>query len=135
MIYNLVQLFRTEYPAITVYANTRELVGSQTVVPDECILVKETGGDPGVWARIKRPTVQIVTRAKSTPRAKELADNIFELINSRFGLILPAITVDTTVYPAIHTAQINALQNPFNLGKDSQGRTQFTTNYQVHYKS
>lgn len=135
MIYNLVQFLRDEFPTIDIYANTREAVGTQAVVPDKCVLVRETGGDPGVWAKMDRPTTQIITRDNSSPGAKEIADDIFECINSTFGLILPEITVNTTTYPAIQTGQINALQRPTCLGKDEESRTEFVTNYQVHYKT
>jgi len=135
MIYNLVQLIRSTFPAWIVYANTREATAGQEAVPDECILVRETGGNPGVWADLEIPTVQIITRAASTPQARLLSQQIFDLINSKFGLILPAITVDSVVYPAISTSQISAIQQPFCLGKDDQRRTEFTNNYQVYFKA
>ena len=134
MIYNLVAFLRAAFPAEVIYCNTREATIGQEAVPDRCILVREDGGGPGVWAKISIPTAQVITRAMDSPSARKMAYDIFEAINSRFGLILPAITVDSVLYPAIHTAQISAIQRPYCLGKDDESRTEYTNNYQVYFK-
>lgn len=131
MIYNLVELLRNQFPTETIYANGRVLIAGQESIPDRNILVNETGGNEKPWILYHEPTYQIITRDKDAPKARKLAFDVFEFLTSRFGLILPAITVDGTVYPDIQTAQISAIQIPYNLGADSEGRIEYTTNYKI----
>ena len=134
MIYNLVQYLRTEYPAEVIYANVEHLISGQESVPDRCIIVRETGGSETPWFRFSEPTVQILVRDTTNPAARKLAFEIFNKITSRFGLILPSIIVNGDTYPAIQIAQISAIQKPFCLGEDENGRTEFTTNYKLVFK-
>lgn len=134
MIYNLVQYLRTEFPAETIYANVEHLITGQESVPDRRVVVRETGGSETPHFRFSQPTVQILVRDTNNPGARTLAFEIFEKITSRFGLILPAIVVDGVIHPALQTAQISAIQKPYCLGIDDNGRTEFTTNYKLIFK-
>ncbi len=107
------------------------LVSGQEFVPDRRVIVTETGGTEQPWYRYSEPTVQIKVRDTNNPGAHALAFNIFNEITSRFGLTLPAIVVGSTTYPAIQTAQIIAIQRPYCLGADDNGRIEYTTNYKI----
>jgi len=134
MIYNLVQYLRTEFPNEIIYANVEHLMSGQESVPDRIVIVRETGGSETPWFRFSEPTIQILTRDTTNPGARKLAFEIFNKITSRFGLILPAIVVDSETHPALETAQISAIQKPFCIGIDENGRTEFTTNYKIIFK-
>jgi hypothetical protein len=131
MIYNLVQYLRGQFPTEVFYANVIHLVSGQQSVPDRIVLVRESGGFEQPWTRFSEPTVQIITRDTNQPASRKLAYDIFNDITSRFGLILPSIVIGATTYNEIQTAQISAIQKPFCLGADENGRIEFTTNYKV----
>lgn len=131
MIFNFVQYLRNQFPTETIYANSMVLVSTQQSIPDRMVLIRETGGSENPWLRYSQPTVQILVRDKSAPAARKLTYEIFENVTSRFGLILPAITVGSDTYTAIQTLQISAIQKPFCLGADENGRIEFSTNYKI----
>ena len=131
MIFNLVQYLRIEFPTETIYANVEHLISGQESVPDRRVIVAETGGTEQPWTRYSEPTIQIKTRDTNNPGVRTLAYNIFNKITSRFGLTLPAIIVGGVTYPTIQTAQIIAIQRPYCLGADDNGRIEYTTNYKI----
>lgn len=134
MFYNLVEYLRTEFPAETIYNNTRILLATQDSIPDRCVCVQDTGGPEEPWIQDADKGVQIITRDIDDPKARKIAWDIFEKITSRFGLILPAAAVDGTNYPEIQTSQISANQHPSSLGADETGRIMYTTNYLIKYR-
>lgn len=131
MIYNLAQYLRTEFPAEIIYADVKSIITGQESVSDRIVILRDTGGTEQAWTRYTEATVQVVTRDTNNPGARQLAYDILEEITSRFGLILPPIIVGSTTYPAIETAQIKAIQRPYCLGADENGRIEYTTNYQI----
>jgi len=94
-------------------------------------VVISSGGPTEPWLQYARATVQILSRAVNHVTARTQAWDIYNLLHGKFGLILPAVTVDSTNYSLIHSAQIKAIQDPFSLGIDENGRLEFTTNYEV----
>lgn len=133
MIYNFVQYLRTQFPTETIYADVEFKTSTQESVPDRRVIAKDTGGTEQPRTRYSEPTVQILTRDTYDSAARKLAYDIYYEIKSRFGLILPAIVVDSITYPAIETAQIIPIQKPFCLGADSNGRIEYTTNYKITF--
>lgn len=131
MIYNLVQYLRTEFPTETIYINSATLIAGQTEIPDRIVIVRSTGGTEKPWLRYSEPTIQILTRDNNSPASEKLARDIYNKITSRFGLILPAIIIGSTTYPAIQTAQISAIQLPYLLDIDENRRTEYVTNYKI----
>jgi len=131
MIYNFVELLKNQFPSELIYTNGRILIAGQTVIPDRNILVNETGGLERPWNRYRQATVQILTRDKDSVTSREIAYDIFNFLTSRFGLILPVITVNGTIFAELKTAQISAIQLPFNLGPDEESRIEYSTNYMI----
>ena len=134
MIYNLVQYLKDEFPTEMFYANLYvDTVGGMPI-PDRMSLIRETGGTETPWFRFVRKLVQIISRDFDAPKARELAFSIYEELTSRFGLVLPAVTVNGTAYPEVQIPQISANQQPYCLGSDETGRTTFSCNYQILFK-
>lgn len=131
MIYNFVELLKNQFPNEAIYTNGRVLLAGQQVIPDRNILVNETGGIERPWNRYRQATVQIITRDVDAVLSREMAYDVFNFITSRFGLILPTVTVNGNNFPEVKTAQISAIQLPFNLGHDEEGRIEYTTNYLI----
>ncbi len=127
MIFNLGQYLRTKFPAETIYINS--ISGSN--VPDRLIVIRDTGGTEKLWYRYSEPTVQILTRDFGAPASRKLSFEIFEELVSKFGLILPAIIIGSDTHPVIQTAQISAIQKPYLLDTDENGRTEYVTNYKI----
>ena len=134
IIENLVQHLRNQFPAESFYCNTRENTALQPSLPDNCVLVQQGGGPSQPWTRYTQGTYQVLVRNKVTPYAKKLAQEIFDELHGRFGLILPAATVGAVTYLQKVTAEIRAVQLPYCLGADGAGRTSFTTNYIIIYE-
>jgi len=133
MIYNLVEHLKTQFANERIYCNARIQVATEDFIPDRCVLVTETGGGETPWFQYVRKTVQILCRDFDIPKTRKLAWDIYSFITSRFGLILPQVVVDGVTYPAIQTAQISAMQEPFCLGADETSRIEFTTNFLIYY--
>lgn len=131
MIYNLAQLLRTQFPTETVYVNGRVKLAGQQHVPARNVLLIDNGGTEKPWVKYQTCTVQVVARDVDAPKAKVLADALFVYVTSRFGLILPAITVDGVVHAQVSTAQISALQVPYYLGPDEDGRHEYVFNITI----
>lgn len=134
IVYNIAQYIRTELPGETVYINTRQKLATQGIIPDRNILIMITGGSVQAWVLFNQPTFQILVRDKDSPKALILAEQIFDLFKTSIGLIVPAVTVDSVVYPAVQLEQISAIQKPSLVGADDQGRIEYTTNYIVYKK-
>ncbi len=125
MIHNVAALLRAQFPTETFYVN-----GITGDAPARCARIDDTGGSERPWTLFGSMTAQVRTRDVDAPKARKFAHDIFLFLTSRFGLILPAATVDGVVYPAVQTGQISATQVPYNLGFDDEGRSNFTCNYQ-----
>lgn len=134
LIYNFVQYLKDEFPGISFYTNTRENTALQITLPDECVLVQDSGGPSEPWTKYTIGAFQILNRAADAPTAAKLAKDIFDDLHGRFGLILPAaLNVGGINYPAVTTAEIKAVQRPYCMGQDDAGRTSFSTNYHIYY--
>jgi hypothetical protein len=126
VIYNLVEYVRAQMPTETVYVN-----GRNSPSPDRCLLLNEGGGSEQPWTKFDRATVQVIARDVDSPKARKLAYAVLVLLTNRFGLILPQAVVDGVTYAAVVTGQISAIQLPYPLGPDDDGRYEFSNNYQV----
>ena len=131
MIYNLAQFVRNQFGGVVVYVNGRVVGPGQTKVPDRCLLLTETGGPEQPWTKYQQLTAQVVARDVDAPKARKLAVDVFTYLTGRFGQVLPQITVGGVNYPAVKTAQISAVQVPYPLGPDEEGRYEYVTNFEV----
>jgi len=133
MIYQFVKYLKTEFPTEVIYTNGRILLAGQQEIPDRNILVMESGGTEQPWIQRDMQTVQILTRDFDVAKSRKLAHDIFKKITSRFGLELPAVTVNGEIFAKMKVSQISAIQLPFCLGADESGRIEYTTNYQIYF--
>jgi Bacteriophage minor capsid protein len=133
VIYNLVGYLRSKLPTYIIYANKREAVAGQEFVPDNCILIKQSGGIEGKHFTFNRYTFQVLTRAVDAPDAQTMSYAIQRLIHNTLGLILPTITIGTVVYPQLITAAIYAIQAPASIGTDENGLEEFSNNYELTF--
>ena len=131
MLYNLVEYLRNEFPWEMIYVNIYQKLSGQDFVPDRCAIVKETSGALSPWFQFSKNTYQVITRDADLTKARKLAYDILAVLNNKFGLLLPAVIVDGNNYLSKHTAQISAIQSPYELGTDDSGRTLYTTNYYI----
>jgi hypothetical protein len=129
MIYNLVQYLRNELPGERIYADLVDRVFPDTQVPDRMINVIENGGSETAWFQFQDRAIQIMVRDVDLVNARELAYDVHEKINNKFGLELPAVNVGGEVYAAFQVAQISANSLPQSIGFDDNGRVRFSTNY------
>jgi len=136
MFYNFAEYLKTELPTERIYVNKREKLSTEDFIPDRNILIRETGGNTQPYTLYTNKTIQVICRDLAVPNARALAWEVYQLFsdNGTFGLLLPAVTVNSIIYPASQTGQISPIQEPFNLGTDAEGRTEFTTNYNIIYQ-
>lgn len=99
--------------------------------PDACVAVFETGGLPSVHAMasavgqavVERPRIQVLCRAAqydyATARTK--AHDVYKLLDG-----LPARDINGTAYK-----WVAAIQSPFYMGSDANGRPLIATNYEI----
>jgi len=133
ILYNLVQYLRDELPTEQIYASARYPISGE--VPERNALVRETGGSEREVLELT--TYQITARDVDEVGARSLAYSIYTLlqsdakINGRFGLVLPATIVDGVNISSVQTARISAIQRPESLGKNPDGLSEFSMNFQV----
>jgi len=129
--YSFAQYLKNQFPAETIYLNGRHLISGQEEIPDRNVLINDTGGSVKPAILYIEKSVQIICRDVSKVGAMELSYNIYEDIKSRFGLLLPETVVNGITYASKKVAQISAIQQPYYIGEDDQGRTEYVNNYQI----
>jgi hypothetical protein len=105
------------------------IAGRMPPMPDRVIGVLETGGLPSVHAMadgpgqalLEYPRVQVVSRATTYQTAAQMAANVHHLLDG-----FRARTINGTAYE-----WIEAVQQPFLLDEDVNGRTVIACNYQI----
>ncbi|AWB45276.1 hypothetical protein DCC85_14275 [Paenibacillus sp. CAA11] len=89
--------------------------------PDDCAYTRITGGyNPSQWTSKRRPSFQIVLRAKSAAAAETQANAIYDDLHGKAAFSLGGTRVVKCV------ADQSA---PIYLGKDANGRTQYSLNF------
>lgn len=97
--------------------------------PDACTALLLTGGGPASRAMsagpgtalVERPHVQCITRASRPDDALKRAQDVWFALDH-----LGAVTINGVAY--LH---VEALQSPFELGRDEAGRFIFAVNFEV----
>jgi hypothetical protein len=100
-------------------------VNDKPPTPDAVIVLAETGGLPDLDtfdAGNERPTVQVLVRqARDAYTAPALIQNIYDALH-RYSGTLPDGTIVT---------EARAIQPPFSLGEDANGRAEYVFNLQL----
>lgn len=132
MIYNVVGFLKNQFPSELFYTQIRQQLATQEFVPDRNVLIRDTGGIEDSFFKYGNETIQILTRDKSAPRAKSLAQKIYNILHGRFGLVLPAVNIDGVNYPEVQVPEIRGLQLPTSIGTDEEKRPEFSFNIQIY---
>ena len=133
MIYNFVEYLKTQFPTETFCTNMTLQLAGQDEIPDRRALVKETGGPRQMKTGFARPNVQILCYDIDAVSARELADQIYEDLWDRNGLLLPAVTVNGILYPQVETGAIRAIQSPYFIGMNDSGLAVWSINFEVTF--
>ncbi len=123
MIYNLTQYLIVNLPSIAFIVN-----GFNPDSQKDEVMISETGGETKHWYNRTDWSVQVISRALQMNMAKRQIDDVYELLKNKFGLLLPEVTVDALVYPAMQTYQISPMQTPGYLGADEKHLEMFSFN-------
>ncbi len=126
MIYNLIEYIKTNVSRETYnyVAN-----GWQKNTPDNAISINDGGGDLPQWFDRNDFSIQIMSRGQDKTVAKTQIMDTYSIINKKFGLILPEVTVGGELYPQVKTWKIVAAQLPGFIGNDENGRALFSVNF------
>lgn len=134
IVRQLAEYLKNKFPAELFYTNERVKLALQDIIPDRNVLLMDSGGNEVPWYKWQSATVQIIARDVDPVEAQDLSEGIFADVTSRFGLILPAVTIGTKTYPQKQTGAITAIQTPSNLGNDSEGRIEYVFNILIKYR-
>ena len=128
MIWQLTQYLRNKFPNEVFYIETREIRTDllEESVPDRCILIREVAGSETAWFGYKEQQVSFLCRDIDSVRVRSLAYEIYDYMKSRYGIIIPAVTIGVTLYPQIQISAVNPLNLPQTVGKDEENRVEFT---------
>jgi hypothetical protein len=113
--------------AIKTYANPRDIENEK--VPDKMIQLIEEGGTSTAWFKFQNYTLQVIARDIDSPKARVTAYLVYGLLDNKFGLELPAVTVDGVYYATMKFAQISANTEPGFIGYDENGRAEYSNTY------
>jgi hypothetical protein len=133
LIYNLFDLLESELPDENIFINQAGNIFPDKSIPDRSILIQETGGSETAYFQFKTLTLQVIAKDKDSVNARELLFGVDNIINNRFGLILPAVTVNGVYYPAFQTGQISSISRPQSIGFDDNARSVWTANYKIMF--
>lgn len=125
MIYNLVK-YITNNTSLTVSTN-----GFNPTSPDTAVCINEGSGDERPWFDRKDTIVQCISRAGDPTVARANAYTVYNLIKKKYGLTLPAVTVNSITYPSLTGWAIRPVNTPQYAYDDDSGRAVFTFSVEV----
>ena len=136
MIYNFYKFLKDEFPTENFYPNTKFIKTGNSQVPDRMAILIEQPGETQAWFHLITTSIQVLTRDNDAPGARALAFLIYDKIQdaAEFGKILPAVTVDSVLYPQIQIDQITPFGPPQSLGMNEEKKAEFSTNYKIIYR-
>ncbi len=99
--------------------------------PDTCSMVKR-GSSPGPWfsPSITQARFQILTRAKEEDDADTEAQVFYDLLHGKTGIRFPIVAGG----PQFVAETIIADSTPQSIGRDKNGRWEFSVNYTIQMK-
>lgn len=130
-IYNLKEYLKNLLPSYSYAIN-----GAHETTPEDCIIINETTSIPEKFIDRCNYTTQIFSRAKNSVTAKEQIQNIFDIVNKYWDIILPESQVQKSdgnyiIYPEIKVYQMTPLQRPYWFGYDQNGLAEYVFNLQI----
>lgn len=123
MLYNLVQYLVTAFLDISFVAEA-----FSSASPDDCMLIQDTGGTTDHYSGRPDITVQFLSRSKNNWIARNNANQVYEYIKNRIGLLLPEATVNSVVYPAVTAYRIVPIQRFGYIGTSSENHHMYSFN-------
>jgi hypothetical protein len=117
MIYNLAQYLRDNLAGLVIVVNG---FSQDTVADANCLNLGSGFEQP--WFDRQDTLVTVYSRAISGPTAYYQNNKIYDLIKKRYGIILPAITVDGVIYPEVKTWAIRPVNRPQYAYDDDEKR-------------
>lgn len=126
MIYNLVSYLSSQLSNYNYVVN-----GWQQGTPDNALMVSESNGDAADWIDRNDFFVQIMSRSQNKTVAKKQLQDTYNILQKKFGLTLPSVTIGSDNYPEVKTWKIVALQLPGFIGNDENGRALFSVNFNI----
>ena len=124
IIYNLTKYISNQLPAINLVVN-----GLQKNSDDTVVEIDDGGGEGQHNFDRNDFMIYMLSRSIDKTIAKKNLMDIYNLLNDKFGLLLPEETVATIVYPAVKTWRIVSTNLPISLGSDENGKNLFSTNF------
>ena len=123
MIYNIVYYAQSQ-TSYTIKAN-----GTPSGFKGNVIIMNLRGGDTP--ARINRTeySLQLVVKNEQQVLGNEIIKDIYDVFDDIYNFILPEVTVNSKVYPAVTVAQCSPNQYPGYIGTDENGLHLFSVNF------
>ena len=125
-IFNLVEYLKTSLPGYSFTCN-----GQQSGSAADLIDVSESGGMEKNNFDRKDFTFTIVSYSNNKLTARIQGNEVNNLIQKKYGLTLPSVTIDSIIYPTVKTWKIAALSLLGFVGNDERGRAMFSANYSL----
>ena len=97
----------------------------------EAVLISQSGGTPEHYYDRTDWRFQALSRSKNPVDAQEACELVYVKLKNRFGLVLPVVTIDAIVYPAVTTYQISPIQAPSGIGADQENLYMWVFNFLV----
>lgn len=134
MIFNLGQFVKNQFPGETIYTNQKHRILTDEIIADRIVNLQESPGTLNQKTNWTQRRVQVYVRDVDSVTANELIFNLYDYLKDRNGCILPAVTVNSILYPAIHTGQIAAEQTPGYSATDQNGRVEMVFNLIIQFE-
>ena len=126
MIYNLAAFIEAEIPDIVlVYDDFTK------ASPEECTLIRDTGGTPSHDIDREDRMVQFLSRFFEKRLGKEALESVYDLLRRQFHITLPEVTLDSVTYPEVEAWRILPMQTPTYIGTDDNGKHMHSVNFIV----
>jgi len=124
LIYNLAKYIANQLPSIPIVVNGLQKNSTDTVIEID------DGGGTGEHNYDRNDfMIYMLSRSIDKTIAKKNLMDVYNLLNDKFGLLLPEETVATIVYPTVKTWRITSTNLPISLGSDENGKNLFSTNF------
>ena len=127
IIDDVFEYLATNVTRVTLTKGTNLFKGFLPDTPADCVCIFDTGGaEPDKDLPIGNPTFQVFVRNKSYATGHNIINQIYALLNRKRNVAL--VTGETYFY------NIYALGNPGSIGRDENGRDEFTVNFVGHIR-